>query len=397
MALGDIGVVIDTLLLRAGTSAVRGEVTHVTGDFFAAVFQEGGGDREVILVTFSVDDAGVIPPAITATRTVATNASFSGYPSIIKAHDGVVVVGYDDDDSGVAAIVRSFTVDAFGAISVEVDNLDVSTTTTGINVTIFPTEHTNLFAVLLEETSGLRLKTFTVDASGNISAVLDDELITANPGNTPRARLIWTGQGDFYAVSYEEFSTADGILQSHTIDSLGIIGSVTDTLIFETNTSFQSSLQTNGAGRLTVYYEGSAARGVVKTVNVDSSGNMTNGPLLNTPDFLTVEGIQILRIDEANQDVFLGCAADTFGLLRTWQIAGDGTPSQIDFLTGIDELDESADIALKPGNTTIIVACGMEIAATNDFFVITVGVEHAALAAGGAFGPGLIQRELLLL
>lgn len=396
MALGDIGVVLDTLLLRAGSSAVAGEVTHVTGNFFAAVFQEGGGDREVILVTFSVDDAGVIPPAITATRTVATNASFSGYPSIIKAHDGVVVVGYDDDDGGVAAIVRSFTVDAFGAISVEVDNLDISNTSTQINVTQFRTQHTNLFATLIEETTGLRLKTYTVDASGNFSVVLDDELITANPGNSPRARLVWTGQGDFYAISYEETITGDGILQTHTISALGIIGAVTDTLIFDGDSS-QSALQTNDAGRLTVYFEGPAARGIVKTVDVDGSGMMTNGPQLNTPDFFTAQGMAILRIDEQNEDVFLGAASDTFGLLRTWTIAGDGTPSQIDFLTGIDELDESAGIALKPGNTAIIVACGMEIAATNDFFVISVGVESVGGGAAAFWSTGGPSAALLLL
>jgi len=315
MAVGDIGAALqDTLSLLNGCSRTRGDIAHATGNFMAAVFSEDT-QNDITLVTFEVDDCGNIAAAIQDSD-VISSAAATVQPGIIKAHDGVVAVCFDDNCSG--PLVVTYVIDACGNFGCSpTATLDLSTGSSGINMTIHPTQHTNLFVVQwIDGCSDLQAATFTIDACGNFSLKLDQQEIVASLNTANMPDMIWTGVGDFYAFTYTDISN-DGFIETWDIDSSGIFGAcVADVHEFETSNAERIAIHSNDNGTLFLLYEGPTSGGDVKTVTVDACGVMTNGTKLDVFT-ITNDTTDLFRLSAVDGGVYVGVCNST---IRSWTV-----------------------------------------------------------------------------
>ena len=113
MAVGDIGAaIIDTLVLETGTGNNVNEIdiTHVTGNLFAAIYNMIGVSN-TFLKTFTMDSSGNFS-AVIDTATLNGEASL---PKIIRVAPGMVAVYVRN--------IRTIPIASDGTIGAQVDNV----------------------------------------------------------------------------------------------------------------------------------------------------------------------------------------------------------------------------------------------------------------------------------
>lgn len=390
MAVGDIGAALtDSLLVLNSTNEVTSGIAHARDEWFVVVYHEAS-TTDTILATFSVDACGTIPAAVQDSLVIdADGSGGSPAPRVVKAAEGIVAIVWDDNAACTGAKIATFSVDGCGNLNC-CDPIDTllpdATNTTGPAVSIHPTKHSNVFVILWVSSCGsdLQMSTFTVDACGNISTEIEQVEVTNVPSSSQPADLIYTGVGDFHAVSYTQNTSDDGFLQTYTIDACGNIGCLTDTLEFETTQAKQISLDSNGDGTLLLFYTGPGGDGDVKTITVDACGVMTNGTKIDVG--VTVGTTDLIKLGDGvtGNNTFLGVANQFF---RSWQIDACDVPSEIDALTTIGEVNTLGRLTIMPDNTSFIVASGFKSSGT-EFYVMSLAMERDDPASILSLGAG---------
>lgn len=202
----------------------------------------------------------------------------------------------------------------------------------------------SVYAVAYSD-SGLlgKVKTFSIDSSGTISAVLSTLTFDSSKGITPS---IIKAHDGIFAVAYQG-ADDDGFCKTFSITNAGIIGAVIDTLEFDTDTCIgraQNFLRIYG--NIFAYaYQGSSSYLVVKTWSIDTAGDL--GSVLST---LTVavgqnKGICFIHctgslyatlinqtVEDTQLDTFTISDAGTISSViatATIDSAGNGTKTQI--------------------------------------------------------------------
>ncbi len=393
MAVGDIGVdVIDVLSLDAcPTGITHSGVTHATGDWFV-VIEDDPGTANVILHSFSVDNAGNIGACPQDSQTIGTDGA--GVCDIVKISDGIIATIRKTTSATAGPIIETWVVDSSGNIAAcPTDTFDTGTGGVGsaVGARMDPTKHNNIYAIFRREgVSTWRISTIDIDSSGNIAAALADSVTIGNLetviDTTPRT--VWTGQGDYHAVCYQK-GGGDGEVATFTIDSCGNIGCIADTFVFEAcGCDINPSIGSNDAGILILQYEG-ACTGIIKTLNVDGCGQITSGNSLTTT---TVVGGSLLRIDElGDKNIFLAVKGSH---LSTWSFDTCAALTAVDTLVDPEELLENrTDIVFHPASSIIVVGSGFNSGACANFGVWSVDVETNITAKKGLGGNGAAKLQ----
>jgi len=133
----------------------------------------------------------------------------------------------------------------------------------------------NIWAVVFIGTGDrVYLVTFSCDNDGNISAVLDLACIDANSCSTPNICVAGTG---VVAIVYKNYYLR-GYLSTWTVGADGTISTpCIDEYQFEDGTcTYPYILYTGSSDLYVISYEDSSVRGCVKTLTINSSGNITS-------------------------------------------------------------------------------------------------------------------------
>ncbi len=259
----------------------------------------------------------------------------------------------------------------------------------------------NVYAVAYEHTSDSQgyLKTFTIDSSGSIGAVVDSFVFDGSQGEYPdiihvsgdifaiayrgpsedgwvmtvdidslgnigsqqdnhefvnSADLNGVGivhvTGDVYAVVYSDnnWFWDNGYITTFNIDSSGNIGANTDTLEFDSRCTDFDVINASG-GIFAIAYSGSGSDGWLATVDIDSSGNI--GSVQDSYEFETANTYEpsIVRVSGGVYAVAYRLGSDDSGWVKTLRIQPGGAISQ----THIDDFEFDASGCYMPSMTTM--------------------------------------------
>jgi len=280
MAIGDIGSVLDTLEFDPGLAS-RISICHVSGEVYAIVFQ--GVDSDGWLCTFSVNSAGAISAAII--DSYEFDATQGYYTQILKASDGIYLIAYAP--VGSAGKVISVAIADDGTITKSIiDSLEFSSYVYFIGNIV--KVGAGFFGIVHNDSAfDGWVKTFSCNASGDISATVIDSL----EFDISQANDTWFCQvsGTIYAVVYRGPGD-DGYIKTFSIDSAGNIGAaVIDSLEFDPTNCFDPSICKARSYLFAVAYRGVNNDGWIKIIYIDSLGNITD-PVKDSYEFDAANG-----------------------------------------------------------------------------------------------------------
>ena len=156
-------------------------------------------------------------------------------------------------------------------------------------------------------------------AIGDIGSIIDTLEFDTDRGDEPDIIHI---SGNVYLIAYRGGAGPDGLLKTVTIESNGTIGSIIDTLQFETLYGLNPILAHISGDVYIVGFQGTDNDGWLKTFNVDSDGNF--GAIIDTEEIDTAYG-RNFRFYHLGGTVWLVAYQDASdGWLKTLNIGNDG-------------------------------------------------------------------------
>ncbi|MCH8864550.1 MAG: hypothetical protein IIB13_04210, partial [Chloroflexi bacterium] len=217
------------------------------------------------------------------------------------------------------------------------------------------------------------LKTVQIAADGQITnTVIDTLVFDTQKGRTP---VLIPISGDVYAIAYAGDGD-EGYLKTVQIAADGqITNTVIDTLEFDNLSGKDPDIIPVSGDVYAIAYEGDGGDGYLKTVQIASSGNITD-TVIDTLEFDTVRGKtpDIIPISGTSYAIaYTGSPADTdLGYLKTVQIAADGqiTDAVIDTLVFDTVKGKTPDIIPVSGDIYTIAYAGD----TDDGYLKTVQI-----------------------
>ncbi|GAI61507.1 unnamed protein product, partial [marine sediment metagenome] len=135
--------------------------------------------------------------------------------------------------------------------------------------------------------------------------------------------------GDIYAIAYRGAGNA-GLLKTVSIDSVGDIDSIIDTLEFDATYGTPGNIIHISGDIYAIAYQGVDSVGWLATVEIDSVGNITD-PVVDSQEFDTVGGVspRIIHISGTIYAITYAKAIGTGNKWRLWlrtiSIADNGT------------------------------------------------------------------------
>jgi len=217
---------------------------------------------------------------------------------------------------------------ATGDISPIIDSVEFTTWTVAHELLeVYP----GVYLVSWAGPNRVLASTFTVDNLGNVSGILST--IDIDPIFFNTLAPIHIG-GGICVVAYPHSTGNDGWMKSFPVDAVGNIGAVIDSLLFDpgaiVNMPYRSFLHVSG----TVYaiaYHGGANALEVWTVGINSDGTFIGTLDHITPDVIGFSfTTNLIHVSGDVYAIVYGCTA--IGLrLRTISIDGGGNISLVDF------------------------------------------------------------------
>jgi len=305
-----------------------------------AIPYEGSGSDGYIK-TIETDTSGNI------TDTVIDSYIFDGTtiatPSIVQVSGDIYAVAYEGD--GGDGYIKTLEIDSnSGNITDSViDTLEFDAVDGGtpyiVNIS------GDVYAVAYEGPGGDGfLITVEIASNGQITDTVIDTLeFDTSDGNTPFMASV---SGDIFAVAYSGKGT-DGFLKTVEINSSGnITDTVIDTLEFDPGQALTPRYIHVSDNICAISYTGLLGDGFLKTVEIASNGQITD-TVIDTLEFDTLDGhtprlIQVNDVDGIFAIAYEGDAVD--GFLKTVEIASNGQITD----TVIDTLEFDTDTTLTP-------------------------------------------------
>jgi hypothetical protein len=215
--------------------------------------------------------------------------------------------------------------------------------------------------------------TVTIDSSGNVSnSVIDTLEFDTSNGLEPSLIQV---SSTVYAVAYRGVSN-DGFITTFTIDSSGnISNSVVDTLEYDTSDGYEPSLVYVTDSVYAIAFRGPSSDGFIKTVTIDSSGNISNA-IVDSLEYDTSDGYEpsLLQLSSSVYAVaYRGASSD--GFVKTFTIDSSGNISN----SVVDNLEFDTADGTKP-SLVYVTGSVYAIAYTsvnNDGFVVTVTIDSS--------------------
>ena len=219
------------------------------------------------------------------------------------------------------------------------------------------------------------LRTVEIATDGQITDTIIDTLeFDTKKGKTPNIIHI---SGDIYAVAYEG-DKEDGFLKTVEIATSGqITNTVIDTLEFDTSNGETPSIVNISGNVYAIAYEGSDSDGFLKTVEIATNGEITD-TVIDTLEFDTSNGETpsiVNVLDNVYAIAYEG--SDSDGYLKTVEIATNGEITD----TVIDTLEFDTSEGMVPD---LIHVSGDVYAIAYDCdyyegFLKTVGIDSQAI------------------
>lgn len=313
---GDIGSSILDSLEYDTANGYDPAIIHISGNIYAIVYKGSGNDGFVKTVEIATD--GTITNSVI--DTLEYNTAKGAHPDILHISGNVYAIAHQG--AGSDGFIKTVEIASNGQITnsvidtLEFDNVLCS----------FPDlTHVsgNYYAVVYQgvDADGF-VKTVEIATDGTISnSVIDSLEYNTAKGNRPQ--ILGVG-GEYFAIAHQG-SGADGFIKTVNIDSSGnIAGSVVDTLEFDTGNTYEPSFLPISDNIYAVAYRDSATDGKVKTVEIASNGQITSS-IIDTLEFDTSDGYEPSLV-HVNDDIYAvayrGVGLD--GFVKTIEIADNG-------------------------------------------------------------------------
>jgi prepilin-type N-terminal cleavage/methylation domain-containing protein len=280
---GDItDSVIDTLEFDT-VYCINPNIINTSGDIYAIAYRSTGDDG--FLKTVEINSSGQITDSII--DTLEFDANYCVTANIINISDDIHAIAYRGP--GNDGFLKTVEIDSNGQITDSVvDTLEFDTST-GLEPNILHISGDVYVIAYRGPGSDGFTKTVEIPSSGQITdTVIDtmeyDTSYSVNPS-------IINSSGDIYAIAYRGVGN-DGFLTTIEIDSNGeITNSVIDTLEFETSYCITANIVSVAGEIYAITYRGVDNDGFVITVELDSSGEITD-TVVDTLEFDTSNGLE---------------------------------------------------------------------------------------------------------
>ena len=292
------------------------DIIHISGDIFAIAYQGVGSDG--FIKTIEVDSSGTF--VSTSTDSFEYDTSKGVGPDIINISGNVYAIAYQGN--GNDGFIKTITIDTSGNITASaIDTLEFDTIQ-GKNVS-FINISGDVYAVAYKgaDNDGF-IKTVEIDTSGNITNTIIDTL-EFDTGDTKFPELI-NISGNVYAVAYQSTGN-DGFVKTITIDTSGnITNTIIDTLEFDASSGKEPQIRRVSGNVYMFVYGGVGDDGFVKTITIDTSGNIT-ATAIDTLEYDTSRGRQpfvIPIVGDIFASIYQGNGND--GFIKTFDIDSSG-------------------------------------------------------------------------
>ena len=276
---GNIGnAVIDSLEFAPDDSVLNPMIINISGDIFAIVYS--GTGQTTRIVTVDIDSSGNIGAAVIDSLSVV--GSSNSYPRIVAVSGDIYAVDHSEPTGGSHGEVFTIDIDSSGNIgAAEIDTLEYGTDD-GVTGDIIHISGTMFAVVTRNSTRGGSVYTFNIAADGTIDNAATDSYEFDSNSICLWFRIL-NVSGDVYVVTYTD-GDGDGFARTFTIASNGTIGTVIDSLEFDSTYAYQPSLTFVSGGVFAVAYQAAAGTsGKIKTFTITSSGYFSS--VLGTLEF----------------------------------------------------------------------------------------------------------------
>ncbi|MCA9402288.1 MAG: DUF2341 domain-containing protein [Candidatus Omnitrophica bacterium] len=354
-------------------SGLYPRIIQVSGDVYAIVYAGSGNDG--FIVTLDIDTDGTINTPVIDSFEYDTSAGiFPDIQNITGDIFGIVYRGAGNDGFAV-----TLDIDTDGTINTPViDSLEFDTTFANtpklINVT------GTLYATAYEDSTGDgQVLTFTISNAGAISAVIDSfEYAVAN-GDAPDLIQV---SGTMFAVAY----TSQGVakLSTFTVSNTGTFtGSLVDQGGFGFGAEHNDAdpkLVRLASDMVAVVYAGVGNDGTIKTIQINSSGVITDGwfdyfeydtAQGDDPDIINLSGSDYAIVYENGSSV---------GQVATLDINSDGTIPKV--INDTLVLNATATVFPKIINVTGTLYAAVYEDVDNDGVIQTFTISAAGAISG---------------
>lgn len=354
-------------------SGLYPRIIPVSGDVYAIVYAGSGNDGYII--TLDIDTDGTINTPVIDSFEYDTSAGlFPDIQNISGDIFGIVYRGAGND-----GFVTTLDIDTDGTINTPViDTLEFDTTFANnpklINVT------GTLYATAFEDSTGDgQIDTFTISNSGTISAVIDSFEYQTQNGDAPDLIQV---SGTMFAVAY----TSQGVakLSTFTISNTGTFsGSLVDKGGFgfgDIHNDADPKLVRLAGDMVAVVYAGTGNDGTIKTIQINSSGIITDGWVDyfeydtaqgDDPDIIHLSGTDYAIVHENGS---------SNGQVTTLDINSDGTIPKV--INDTLVLNSTATVFPKIANVNGTLYAAVYEDADNDGFIQTFTISAAGAISG---------------
>lgn len=276
------GIITDTLVDSWEFQPSNGEfpdIVHVSGNIYAISYQGPGSDGW--MMTVNISDAGDITNS--AIDTLEFDPGLCNYPEIIHVSGDYFAIAYQGIGSD--GFVKTVRIQSNGQIdNSTVDSLEFDTGR-GVTPKIISIA-SDIYAIVYSG-PGSDGWVCTVDIS--TTGIIGNSVTDSFEFNTSRCNFpdIEHISGNVYAITYNGASPTHGELQGGIVTSITIQpgGTITQSIIdqevFEASTIAINDLIQVSGDLYAVAYALSSDIGTIKTLNIESDGNIT-GTIIDT-------------------------------------------------------------------------------------------------------------------
>ena len=382
MAVGNIGTVIDTLEFDP-TWCKNPQIIHISGNVCAIAYAQ---NYDGWLVTVDIGTDGTIG-SVLDTLEFADDNGAPGYgccPYIIHISGDVYAIAYQGHPGGSGpseGYLCTVSIDSsgnIGAAVIDSTKYSASTTLAGGYPTVINVSG-GIYAISHIREDDLRVTTLEVASNGIIGAVIDDADIHVGDLLSPSPTSIIHISGSVYAIPYRgpwNGTNYTGWLKTFSIDSNGLIGSVIDSLEFETSNCNSPKALHISATTYAIVHQGADADGWLKTISIADNG--TIGAIISTLEFDTTVCTSPRIIYVAGTAYAIAyTGVDSDGFLKTVQIADDGTIGSVLDTLEFDSVNGGTPNIISLSNSVYAIAYQ---GPDSDGWLCTVGIEIEVVA-----------------
>ena len=319
-----IGSVLDTLEFDLAQGSDP-DIIHIANDIYAIAYRGPGSDGFV--KTVQIDSDGIMPP--TTIDSLEFDSSNGYTPSIINVAGNVYAIAYRG--TGADGFIKTIGIDSAGNITNSIIDSYEYDTGSGYWPDLIQIS-SDVFAIAYQGVGNDGfIKTIQIDLVGNITkSVVDSYEYNTSQGSEPD---IINVSGDIYAVAHRG-AGSDGFISTVSIDSMGNIGTVIDTLEYDTVNGYEPDIIHVSGDVYALAYRGTGSDGFLVTMTIDSLGNVGD-TVIDTIEFDPIYGgmPDIINISGDNYAlVYRGPNDDGFISILNIQNDGQIADSVVDTL-----------------------------------------------------------------